>query len=117
MVTDDGRVVGIDHGFAWLDPTAGEAPDSEAFIRELSDDGGSHFNDYIGSAGRNVLTGEESGPLEFPFISTADVAEIRSRFEALRPDFERLGRGAWLDHSLLVVDALRPLATGTGSIF
>lgn len=127
MVTDDGQLVGIDHGFTWsrvggngqivdIGSTDEDALDGEDFIRELSDSGGSRFNDHIGQGGVNFLTGEDSGPLEFPFISPGDVGEIRSRLEALRPEFDRLGRGPWLDHSLRVVDALRPFATGTGSI-
>lgn len=53
-----------------------------------------------------------SEPDRNPF-TPADMARIRKRMAALRPEFDRLGRGDWLDYTLERIDALEPTASGS----
>ncbi|NRQ39579.1 hypothetical protein HII36_48290 [Nonomuraea sp. NN258] len=46
----------------------------------------------------------------------ADVAEVRRRLRELRPAFERLGRGHWLDYSLHALDQLAGNTSGARNL-
>lgn len=113
MVTDDGHVTGIDHGLSWNDRDNGEgltdAEFAQVSLGDLASPFTSNFFD-LGPDGDVRLRGIDA-------ISPGDVEEIRRRLESLRPEFEHLGRGPWLDHSMRMLDILGPHATGTGSIF
>jgi hypothetical protein len=98
IVGPDGRLRPIDHGFAWgfsADPNSlgGLFADRplQFFVRRADPS-----NEWID----NPLT-------------RADVAEVRRRLEALRPEFTRLGRADWLTKSLSTLDQLAEHATGT----
>ncbi|EEP73512.1 phage protein [Micromonospora sp. ATCC 39149] len=95
MVTDSGRLVGIDHGFAWG-------------LLDLDDQPGPVQDDKTRPARHFSVGGEwVDNPL-----TPRDVARLRQRLEALRPDFELLGAGPWLDYALGIVDELAPHAKG-----
>lgn len=120
MVTDDGGLTGIDHGLTWMDTDLNGR------------DGTPLPDDVVVQVARSGMQGpflgaffdephfEATGETRFrdlDFMTAGDVAEIRGRLEALRPEFEHLGRGAWLDYSLRVLSVLEPHATGSRSIF
>lgn len=99
MVKDDGSIVAIDHGHAYL---VGVGLDGQrirpfllrnAFTAQLVDDGGKRLvpNDF----------------------DPSELAAMRTRLEARRPDFEHIGRGRWLDYSLAVLDAVAGKARGS----
>jgi hypothetical protein len=99
MVTDDGQLVGIDHGLAW-------------FPVDLDDDSDPFLPTEIrGPFVRGFRTGDRT------LMTPADVVEIRRRLESLRPEFEHLGHGAWLDHSLDTLGRIGADANGSRSIF
>lgn len=50
-------------------------------------------------------------------MTPADVEETRRRLESLREDFDKLGRGEWLDNGLAMLDLLGEYAAGTDSIY
>jgi hypothetical protein len=108
VVTKDGGLVGIDQGQAWngarwlvREPNWAEG----RIMQFMQGPGSRHFG------GQSFL---ELGPNP---LTRADVATIRERLTALRPDFERRGRGEWLDASLIALNLLERHATGTRSIF
>lgn len=86
IVTADGSVVGIDHGMSFAEDLAEAVND---------------FN-------RALLVAE--GPMVRPNPdadwSFADLPAIRARIEALRPDFERLGREDWYDQMVSRLDEI-----------
>lgn len=102
MLTPDGHAIPIDHGHAYMSIDM-----DTATFNPVNPTGPIHINgigfvdNYIG--GSNPLT-------------KADVAEVRRRLEGLRPDFDHLGKAAWLDYSLRVLDTLEPDAGGFGNI-
>lgn len=49
-------------------------------------------------------------------LTTADIAEIRSRLKALDADFALIGRPDWLDYSLKVLDSIEPHAKGSRNL-
>lgn len=111
LVTNDDQLTGIDQGNAftaarWIvaEPTP-RAVESRA-VAFMEGPGSQHFvhPDNHTAFGPNPLT-------------PGDVAEIRTRLTALRPAFERRGRGEWLDAALITTDRLGHHATGTTSIF
>jgi hypothetical protein len=90
-----GRLVGYDHGGAWLPAELGyEGP----FIREPQ----APVRHFIESSGDDG-TGRWR---DSPPLPAAELAMIRVRVEALRPAFRRAGRGAWLDYSLAALDQI-----------
>jgi hypothetical protein len=91
----DGHVIPIDHGVAYTEMPDGDVVDLDNVVSDFAD----------------LYTQHDSNPL-----TREDVKEIRQRLENLRPDFERLGHGDWLDYSLRVLDALAPKAKGTRNL-
>lgn len=110
MITGDGRPVPIDHGLLWNldDPMVGqtgEAPGRVSpFARHFVGGGGNPFAALFGGGG--------GGSYQDHDMSPDDMAEIRRRLEALRPDFQHVGQEAWLDFSLRRLDALTLHAKG-----
>lgn len=49
-------------------------------------------------------------------LTRADVALLRTRLEALVPDFEHFGKPEWLNYSLSVLDLIEPHAKGTRNL-
>jgi hypothetical protein len=104
LVRPDGSIVGIDHGLAWpisrITPTAieHEEPRFKSGFAKLFNGGFAHLPNqgYI----PNDLT-------------PADIDWVEQRLVALRPDFDELGRGNYLDYSLARLRQLRPWARGT----
>lgn len=104
MLTEDGQTVPIDHGHAYTvlaDDLETYLPVPAGPVRGVTGQG-PFAEAYTG--GSNPLT-------------PSDVDETRRRLEALRPDFEHISRGPWLDYSLAVLDKLEPEARGFGSVF
>lgn len=88
------RVVALDHDSAWeagRDPTK---PPQESWAR-------SPFTDYW-------VDGKRWRPNS---LSPASTAAVRERLESLRPEFERLSRGAWLDFALARLAAISAHST------
>lgn len=73
LTDDDGNIHAIDHGFAWDD--------------ELESAYGSPF--------ARRFTGPENP------LTPDDMARLRPRLEALRPEFERMGHTDWYDSMML----------------
>ncbi len=103
LVRKDGTITGIDHGLAWPERQT-SAPD----VRAVDPDFDSPFAGRLFGDQFSTDPGWRSNDL-----TAADVAWMRGRVEALRPDFERLGRGAWLDYTLTRLDQLGEHASGT----
>lgn len=83
-------------------------------------DHGASYGDYITSSSRPSMEYVNS-----PFadhyrganpLTAADIAEIRTRLNDLRPDFERLGHTPWLDYSQRTLDHLAGNASGTRNL-
>lgn len=104
MLTADGRTIPIDHGHAYTVPS----DDLETY-------------QPVPAGPVEALTG--TGPFADAYtggsnpLTAADVTEVRRRLEALRGDFDHIGRGDWLDYSLRVLDKLEREAAGFGSVF
>nr|WP_221374386.1 hypothetical protein [Actinoplanes polyasparticus] len=96
LVREDGTIAGIDHGLSWRSTTGGPNKPPQ-FTSEF--------------AGR--FYGGERNTWRDNDLTRADVAWMRQQVEALRPDFVRLGRGDWLDYSLMRLDQIGDRATGT----
>lgn len=98
LINDDGSVTSIDHGFAW------------SFLASGSDQpplGTGPFVGLVAAGGRNSLKWRDND------LSPKDMATIRSRLEGMRADFDRRGRGDWLDASLTRLTEMEPYAKGT----
>jgi hypothetical protein len=50
-------------------------------------------------------------------LTQADIAAIRDEVESLRPDFAHIGRGAWLDHFLRVLEVVGRHTDGARNLF
>jgi hypothetical protein len=97
MVDREGRVWGIDHGLAWAPAGLagqgrGEPPSGSLTVF------GEHFVQRGGIFGGNEWKQND--------FTQAEWAEMRQKVEALRPDFDRLGRGHWHEFALARLDAL-----------
>lgn len=90
IVDDEGNIAAIDHGLSFgFDLGSGSSP----FARR-------HFR-----SGRNPLTQE-------------DVATLRARLQELRPEFVKLGKGAWFDYGVMArFQDIADSASGTRSIY
>ncbi len=97
ILRTDGRIAPIDHGSAYLGMT-GDLREDRSMIGSRAVD--RYYSDR-----------ETDDLLDNP-LTPADVAEVRRRLEALRPDYAHLGREEWLDYSLTVLDGLGPHARG-----
>ena len=95
LLTSDGDLVPIDHGMAYGEIITPTYEPSLEFVNSV-------FADHY-KGGTNPLTAE-------------DVAEVRTRLEALRPDFDLLERGHWLDYSLRMLDRLGETASGARNL-
>jgi hypothetical protein len=85
-----GRLVGYDHGGAWLNVELG---DTSPYLREPN------------APARHFITREGTWRSDPP-VDTATLARARTALAALRPDFQDAGRTAWLDYSLSVLDQI-----------
>lgn len=97
IMVSGGRLTGIDHAFSWGEHNI--IGDSGVVIHDDASRPGSWFS-RDGQWVDNPLT-------------LQDVDRLRERLTNLRPDFDHLGRGDWLDYSLGIVDQLAGHATGT----
>ncbi|GII84587.1 hypothetical protein Ssi03_25770 [Sphaerisporangium siamense] len=95
MLDEDDQLIPIDHGVAYTEMLDGNRVDLEYIYSPFAE----HY-----TQGDNPLTRE-------------DVDDVRRRLEELRPDFEHIGHGDWLDYSLRVLDELAKRATGTRNLF
>lgn len=103
MIVDSrGQLIGIDHGSAWVQHVLGEAPG----LRGVAS----------GRAGEPIWNFVQNGQWIDNPLTSGDVETLRGRLEDLRPDFEHVGRGDWLDWSLGMLDQLAPHATGKRSM-
>jgi hypothetical protein len=107
LVTDDGSLVGIDHGLAWaLTGKPDRAPMREAGRPNIGDHPDTHYADAY--------------PRAFQFrdndLTPADVGVVRQRLEALRGEFERLGRQDWFDYTMARLDIVGQHAKGTRNL-
>ena len=99
MLTDDGQVIPIDHGHAYMVvPNIGGRP------RPTFGGFGPFAEQYWDETGR------KPGPND---LTPRDVEVIGQRLEALRPDFELIDRALWLDYAQAVLKAVAPHARGT----
>lgn len=102
LIDDDGSIYGIDHGLAFVTSSftapAHGVPIVTRFKEPLW-----QFAREVNGVGEWIDTD----------MSPADMALARSRIEALRPEFERLGRRDWLDGGLARLDAMAGHAKGT----
>lgn len=114
IVTDEGEFVGIDHGYAF------------GMLGFNNEDGSVSPNDVGGSlderpAGFFVEGIEAGSERQNQFVDNpltqSDVDEARARLESLRDDFKHVGREAWLDKSLAMLDELAKHAAGGEPIF
>jgi hypothetical protein len=88
LIQPDGHLAGIDHSLAWFPDSAEGNPFAAHF---LGRSGGFRPND----------------------MTRADMAELRRRLEALRPQFEAKGRGDWFELTMTRLDAIEKKARGT----
>jgi hypothetical protein len=116
LVGDGGQITGIDHGMAWMDGVTADGLSDQEFLQAArADMRGPFMLGFFDEAHFDET--DEVRLRDLDFLSAGDVAEMRQRLEALRPEFERLGRGGWLDYSQRMLSLIEPHATGTGSIF
>lgn len=93
----DGRLVGIDHGSGWLAQRLGDTPDEAARYAVNSPFGRA----FVASGTSDTALWRAGGPL-----TRIELEEVRRRMLGLRGDFDRTGRGDWLDWSLQILDRL-----------
>jgi hypothetical protein len=93
-IITSGGLTGIDHGFAFM-PNNMSLMGVNPFV--------THF---LGTANRWARTND---------MSPADMAVIRGRLLALRPDFEHIGRGKWFEAMMGRMGKLESAASGTRS--
>jgi len=103
LVRKDGTITGIDHGLVWSKRLTG-APDVRSSNPEFdSPFAGRFFGDNF-SERRGWQPND---------LSPADVLWMRRQAEGLREEFDRRGRGDWLDFTLTRIDQLGEYARGT----
>jgi hypothetical protein len=105
MISSDGRVTGIDHGFAWHPGAlaAGSGPSRPGSF-------------YSGPFVRNFVQIRRSGS-EWADndMSAADLTVIRRRLEATRPQFSAAGHTDWHDFAMARLAVIEAHARGTRS--
>jgi SPP1 gp7 family putative phage head morphogenesis protein len=102
LLGDDGTIKPIDHGLAfqqWSAPDAVPAWPDEMLGPFARWDPDTHTGQWLD----NPLTSD-------------DIATLQNRFGALRPAFEALDRGIWLDDLLARLNTLGGYATGTDGL-
>jgi hypothetical protein len=104
LVRPDGSIVGIDHGLVW--PISWIKPE---VIERQEPRFKSGFAKLF-NQGFPELPNQGYIPND---LTPADIDWVQARLEALRPDFDELGRGNYLDYSLARLRQLRPWARGT----
>lgn len=102
LVTDAGEIHPIDHGMAFVD--RGLMPPGRG-LPVITD-----FKEPSWQFARAV---EGTGRWIDHDMSPADMSLVRQRLEALRPQFERLGRLAWYEDILSRLDAMAAHAKGS----
>ena len=103
MVTPEGTLVSIDLAFAW--DTRPELDENGEPIPMVGSPFAQHFLRPDPAHLWDTWADNDMAP--------EDIAVIRQRLGALRPHFDRLGRGEWLEESLARLDAIGRHATGT----
>lgn len=98
LIADDGSLGGIDHAFAFRF-NADTLDSDNPFLRFL--------------AGINEYPRPLASAINF---SRTDLVPIRSRLEALRPEFERLGKADWHDQMMTRLAAVEDRASGPGIV-
>lgn len=99
IITSPDGLVGIDHAWSWGE---GNMAESGPIVQDTPSRPARHFS-QDGQWVQNPLTAR-------------DVDKLRARLRDLRPDFEILGRGTWLDYSLRVLDDLAAHANGRADL-
>lgn len=94
IMTPAGRLAGVDHGYAFLYARLTTGSEFAAV-----------YIDPVAGAWRASND-----------LSPGDIATIRTRLTALRPDFERIGRPSWWRQMMQRLDEVGRRATGTRSI-
>lgn len=121
LVREDGGLTAIDHGWAFSDTSTVRTPTGDP----VSPEQGTVVASMSPLTRRFVATRDYPGPnkgdwAEGYFIpndmSPADMAIIRTRLEALRPEFERLGKMDWFNDMMTRLDGLTAQARGTRSL-
>lgn len=104
MIRKDARLVPIDHGYAF-----GNRPG------QTLRDGGKAA--WVRSAFAEHYSSPVHGKLEWQDndLTKSDIAELRKRMQALKPDFEHLGRGNWHQFMMERLDAIGQHAKGRKS--
>lgn len=97
ILVRNGGLTGIDHGYAWLRHLMEDVPGP------LPVDSYRKPGDWFGRDGQWI-----DNPL-----TQHDVRLLRERLEGLRPSFEHISRGEWLDYTLGRLDLLAQHAKGT----
>jgi 8-oxo-dGTP pyrophosphatase MutT (NUDIX family) len=96
IVTPSGDLAAIDHAAAW-----GEVGSPEDFFPRID------LRDQF-----SALFAEDGELIDNP-MTAADMGRVGQRLRALRPEFDRLGRGNWLDASLQRLADMAEHAAGT----
>lgn len=99
LLVQNGRLRGIDHGFAWgahliTEPVA-----------------------IAGHRGRPAAWFADSDDLIDNPLTPGDIDILRNRLEALRPDFAHVGREEWLAYTLAMLERMRRHARGTEPLY
>ncbi len=93
----DAPLIPIDHGQGWEPARSGFEPDEIPYPNP--------FQRYlIQHSPRSAWVDND--------LSPAYLAKLRPKLEALRPEFDRLGRGEWLDRALVRLDIVTAHAKG-----
>jgi tRNA A-37 threonylcarbamoyl transferase component Bud32 len=114
MIRDDGRIIPIDHGFAFE-----KGHDTRARRVKTPED----MKDYIRFATNTYRdsrllrhVGTLAGELHDNPLTKADVAKLRIKIEAMRPALEKIGKGYFVDNMLMRLALLEPHAKGTKNL-
>ncbi|WP_461001515.1 ADP-ribosyltransferase [Streptomonospora sediminis] len=104
LLTDDGTVVGIDHGAAW-DGESGGSPDDYTSLDRI-----------VANGTLRTLYNFEAKQWIPNLLTERDAARLESRITRLRPEFVRIGRERWFDSMMARLRMLKSNAKGTDDI-